>query len=390
MDSSRASTATAGRDSPAVYHQPVPIDRETYHFVLDESPEAAPEEVPERVPDYLLEDASADTRNNSKRLIIAVDFGTTYSAVSYVALEEGESGEYLDSRRIRSIQNFPDDWNFGDSADRMKSEVPSEVIYPIDPGFRKNENSTEADDEAEHAQGQEQLGDIRTPPREYLAAGATGFNGYGGGGLEIFGELGGEEADRMSLDEESNSFRWGYGVHEAWGLHATHSDPKHRALSRFKLLLDNSETTESIRNELGETLDELKRRGVVENRLHVIVDFLTCLLRHTQSELANAGFSEGYRKEIVLCVPAIWSQKACRDMQTALAKAMERARFEGVDIQNNSIENLFIVSEPEAAAAFVLAQDEEKAVSVSVRILATFPNALGRVAWNLLTNTLSS
>ncbi|KAM0433418.1 hypothetical protein ACHAPT_004296 [Fusarium lateritium] len=58
--------------------------------------------------------------------------------------------------------------------------------------------------------------------------------------------------------------------------------------------------------------------------------------------------------EIVLCVPAIWDPKALRIMQTSLAAAMDRARFPGVDIQNNSIENLFIVSEPEAAATFMV------------------------------------
>jgi hypothetical protein len=75
-----------------------------------------------------------------------------------------------------------------------------------------------------------------------------------------------------------------------------------------------------------------------------------------------AGFDDSYSKEIVLCVPAIWTQKACRDMQTAMARAMGQARFEGVDVRNNSIENLFIVSEPEAAAAYVLAT--ERGVSV--------------------------
>ncbi len=49
-------------------------------------------------------------------------------------------------------------------------------------------------------------------------------------------------------------------------------------------------------------------------------------------------------------------------MQTALTKAIQRAGFDGVNVQNNSIENLFIVSEPEAAAAYVLASERHVTV----------------------------
>ncbi|EMR66716.1 putative hsp70 family protein [Eutypa lata UCREL1] len=41
-------------------------------------------------------------------------------------------------------------------------------------------------------------------------------------------------------------------------------------------------------------------------------------------------------------------------MQVALTSAMRRANFRGVGLETNSIENLFLVSEPEAAAACVL------------------------------------
>jgi hypothetical protein len=107
------------------------------------------------------------------------------------------------------------------------------------------------------------------------------------------------------------------------------------------------------------TLHELKRRKIIKDPLDVIADYLTCLLRHAKSELASAGFDDSYKLETILCVPAIWTQKACRDMQTAMAKAMGLAGFQGVDVQDNSIEDLFIVSEPEAAAAFVLVNSRD-------------------------------
>jgi hypothetical protein len=119
-------------------------------------------------------------------------------------------------------------------------------------------------------------------------------------------------------------------------------------LSRFKLLLDSTERTEPIRMRLNETLTQLKNRRIIKDSLDVIVDFLTCLLRHVKTEIEVAGFDDSYKREIVMCVPAIWTQKACRDMHVAMATAMALAGFPGVDIEDKRIENLFIVSEPES------------------------------------------
>jgi hypothetical protein len=82
--------------------------------------------------------------------------------------------------------------------------------------------------------------------------------------------------------------------------------------------------------------------------------------------------------ETILCVPAIWSQKACRDMQTAMAIAMGQAGFPGVDVEDNNIDNLFIVSEPEAAAAFVLADSRD--ISVGYMSLKSTQRSTGQFA----------
>ncbi|KAL9573472.1 hypothetical protein ACKAV7_002016 [Fusarium commune] len=148
-----------------------------------------------------------------------------------------------------------------------------------------------------------------------------------------------------------DEFYWGYKAHERWAIPATHSNPKNLPLSRFKLLLDDSTETEVIRSELNATLKTLKKNGVVTGYQGVIADFLSYLLDHVRSQLRD--YDESWQREMVLCVPAIWKPKACRKMQTCLAVAMKRAKFPGVDIVNNSIERLFITSEPEDAAEFV-------------------------------------
>lgn len=300
---------------------------------------------PEDISDSLLAEVISD-QDLPKRLIVAIDFGTTYSCVSYVSLDEGEKPEYLALDRIDSIQNFPNDWN-SDPRDRMTSEVPTEVIYPLNRHFREQ---------------------YELDPMEQEETGvddAEEGNPYTSNESSLISVINTDDDDIDELmSDESDSFRWGYGVHEAWAWPATHSDRTNLALSRFKLLLDDSPITEPVRDPLQDTLRSLQSRRIIKKPLHVIADFLTCLLRHTRSELTQKGFDSNYKMEMVLCVPAIWSQKACRDMQTAMAIAMKAAKIKGVDIQNNSIENLFIVSEPEAAAAYVLATERDVMVSL--------------------------
>jgi hypothetical protein len=180
-----------------------------------------------------------------------------------------------------------------------------------------------------------------------------------------------EDGDISMLSDVSEEFRWGYRVHQVWNRPSTHSNTTNQPLSRFKLLLDNSEMTESVRRDVRETINTLKRKNVIQGPLQVIADFLTYLLEHTRTQLRRQGFDDSYEKEMILCVPAIWTQKACRDMQACLAVAMKRANFTRADLQNKSIDNLFIVSEPEAAAAHMLSTSAEIKVQASPLVLIT-------------------
>lgn len=309
---------------------------------------------PEEVPDYLF--ADEDGRQATKRFVVAVDFGTTYSAVSYVALEKGESTETIGLNRIRSIKNYPDDRN-NDSGDRMKFEVPTEVIYPLDKRFREKDNLefNERGHREVPSGGEDADADADTSDENPEAA----------DGEDVDGDVEMLDAD---MEDDVPSFRWGYGVHEAWSYPEMHSDATNKPLARFKLLLDNSPVTKEVRENLSHTIDTLCGKKIIKNKdysptVDIIADYLTCLLRHVKNELTEVGFARDHALEMVLCVPAIWTQKACRDMQTAMAIAMKRAGLQGVDAQNNSIENLFIVSEPEAAAAYVLELNHEIIVS---------------------------
>jgi hypothetical protein len=338
MNVSRESTATVQGDGVVARYRPNPGDVAR----------------PERVPEHLLRGVSEDIAS-VKRLIVSVDFGTTYSAVAYVALEEWDVDRaYLDPSRIRTVQNYPDDATFGNLDDQMRSEVPTEVIYPLDRHFRQK--AARARDAIADLEGEDYYNfDSSLPFEDEELLDPEN-------GLAVFGQNNsGDDAHLMSIDED-DSFRWGYTAHEAWGRSATHIVASSKPLSRFKLLLDDSPRTAAIRADLGRTLSELKMKRIIQKPLDVIVDFLTSLMRHAKSEIERAGFDDSYKTEIVLCVPAIWTQKALRDMQGALAKAMALAGFPGVDPDTNTIDSLFIVSEPEAAAAFVLTNERDISV----------------------------
>ncbi|KAJ3547643.1 hypothetical protein NM208_g1412 [Fusarium decemcellulare] len=322
MSFSRGSTATLGRDHAVQY----PESQTNYDVVPDQIDPGLLHELNEGSP--------------PKRLIIAVDFGTTYSAVSYVPIPEGCPPELVDPRSIRSIRNYPESWNFSPN-DPMMVEVPTEVMYPLNRHFREEEDRHAADQNSSN--GVEDTGYGRFLGSDFGTDAESIASSDTDGDLDM-------------LASPDDQFRWGYQVHERRSLPMTHADSSNQPLSRFKLMLDNSPATEPLRRSQSITLDSLRARKIIKGPLHVIADFLTHLLKHTQSQLWDEGFDSSYRREIVLCVPAIWTQKSCRDMQACLAVAMERSNFEGVNLHNNSIENLFIVSEPEAAAAYVLAE----------------------------------
>ncbi len=113
-------------------------------------------------------------------------------------------------------------------------------------------------------------------------------------------------------------------------------------------MLDDSPDTQKVRDKLRPILNQLKRSGIIKKDEDVIADYLSRLFLHTKEQLIlNHGFTDSDSVEHVLCVPNIWSSKACRTMQQAMEIAIRRSEL-------GSLENLFIVAEPEAAATYVL------------------------------------
>ncbi|KAI9646364.1 hypothetical protein NHQ30_004354 [Ciborinia camelliae] len=233
-----------------------------------------------------------DTQDESEtdRLVIATDFGTTFSCVAF-ASERG------DIRILEELatENAPD----------------------------TNEPVLRFDDDDDDSSDDFYYGDEQNP----------------------------SSGDSMDIDPPRTTPKimyWGYEVQDKL------SDPdlnrsQYNCITRSKLLLDTSTETMKVREELKPILKKLKAKKYIKSNEDVIAQYLEQLFVHAKRYLTGIRrLKDTTIVEHVLCVSVIWSASACRKMQSAMEVAIQRSDL-------GSVNNLFLVSEPEAAAAYVLA-----------------------------------
>ncbi|KAE9363645.1 hypothetical protein N431DRAFT_422567 [Stipitochalara longipes BDJ] len=261
-------------------------------------------------------------------LIIATDFGTTFSSVAYARRGEGL---LPDVKIIDDYPNEPSQYTNG----HPSRQVPTESWYPNEPTLEEESRSP-------------------SPIHDYFAHRVSNGNFNDAESEEERDVYEGPNDDEEpvtphpSLSPKVRSFVWGYGIQNEINEDMDHG--KFNRIAQSKLWLDKSEHTATVRAELDPILRRLKRKKVIKDNEDVIADYLARLFTHTKAQLKEEGIiSDATPIEHVLTVPAIWTADACRKMQRAMAIAIEQAKFGAVD-------NLFLVSEPEAAAAYVLSQ----------------------------------
>ena len=121
-------------------------------------------------------------------------------------------------------------------------------------------------------------------------------------------------------------------------------DSRNRIIQFAKLLLFQREQDErGPREELRRTLNKLRK-----SETEVIKDFIREILKHSKAELVKRhGFKEDSEVELAFCVPAGWPARALRTMQEILLEVTQEIKF-GI------LDSMFILNEPEAAAAYML------------------------------------
>ncbi|KAK6857193.1 hypothetical protein PG995_007380 [Apiospora arundinis] len=253
-----------------------------------------------------------------KMVILAIDFGTSMSALQFVILEAHE----IDDRskvcpeRITPVRHWPLDMNIMSPNDKMHHQVPTALLYPPEPQFRKQD------------------------PRSCQAT--------------------------VRETDQRNRLLFGYEVNS---VHAPGEEKVRRRglpniteerLEYFKLLFQDDPKTQKIRDELHPTVEKLKSsRHISKSSPHVDLteDYFVRLLRHADYYLKRMeGLADGYMTEIVLCVPVVFGLSACRDLQTALARALCLVKLGGHDVSDKWIPRFSMITEPEAGAECSLHQ----------------------------------
>jgi hypothetical protein len=289
------------------------------------------------------------------RLIVAIDFGTTFSSVAYACVKNGMQPGELNIDNVRCIENYPD-YRAPAGAQEPRYDVPTELWY---------------DTSAESTEIIYSTSSQRIAPESNSSDGYESSNDDPSSSEDDFEGARNQDYERNSSVDSirrSKPQYWGFGVQKQLKMMDI---PRHEArrLSRFKLMLDRNEATITVRAGLAPIIQNLIKRKIIKKDTDIFAQFLTQLLHHTKSELQKSRqLVDGMPIEFVVCVPAKWPSKGCRVMQTAMKIAVEESGLGNES--SNSACNLFIISEPEAAAACVLAENEnELFVSAQSRVV---------------------
>ncbi|KAF2175978.1 hypothetical protein K469DRAFT_608704 [Zopfia rhizophila CBS 207.26] len=288
-----------------------------------------------------LDPSDDNTPRDYDRLIIAVDFGTTFASVAYAKVNKGMRGSQLGLEDVQCINRYAG-YRPPLGAPPLREDVPTELWYDPNPESRSPPPL---------AATQMEVNDERPVDNRWKSLYPDSDEESG---LEVEQETS-DQDDNEEAFETSRPRCWGFGVQN----HLKKIDiPKDNArrITRFKLLLDESEATKEVRDGLVPTLKALQRRKLIQKEEDLFAHYLTHLLENTRNQLQKIGELDGnVHVEFVLCVPAKWPTKGCRVLQAAMRIAAKEAGF-----GNDGVCNLFMVSEPESAAACVLAENRDE------------------------------
>ncbi|PVH99820.1 hypothetical protein DM02DRAFT_629036 [Periconia macrospinosa] len=305
--------------------------------ILDEIQDHRDEDIDRMDVDDLDEDQRPSQHD---RLLISVDFGTTFSCVAYTRVRKGVRPGAINVSQVRCINRFKDYKPRGEMAP-IREDVPTELWYSVD----SNDEEPLVD---ESASAQDM------PPRK-----ATQWKSTYASSDEDEPEEPREVRSRQRIQEDrSKSSRpscWGFGVQNQL-RRIDIQKQEHGHISSFKLLLDNGKNTKALRHKLQPIVRFLESHGLIHEANDLYTHYLTHLLENAKAQLEEKGeLEDDPYIEFILCVPAKWPIKGSRVLQDAMEKAVKDAGF-GRKAQD-SVTNLFLVSEPEAAAACVLAEN---------------------------------
>lgn len=178
--------------------------------------------------------AGAGAGPSRRKFVIGLDYGTTFTSVSYYALDEDDDEPMVFPGQVGIIRKWPHDSMHG-----VNMQVPTESWYSSVPNAREPTSGQfdngDSDYEYEDTPGLEVAHPSRLSP--------TAFE--------------------SSLDHEASlEYLWGYEVpYQRYREYSTRDPTRH--IERAKLMLVNSEHTVEDRQNLGPRLKHLIDRGII-------------------------------------------------------------------------------------------------------------------------------
>ena len=232
-----------------------------------------------------------DARNNiaprrpSKKFVVGIDYGTTFTSVSYYAIERVGQERSVRASDIKTVKDWPDAPHEGDE------QVPTETWYAPVPMRRETLNEYEQFDAPKSKPSRTQIleeeyedeNDHQLPRAEEGTSNPASDKG---------------EKESWDLDErQSTEFFWGYSVARQRYEELLARDPK-LLFQRAKLMMLGTAYTEGNRNELRRQITSLINQGIIRKYgkrsepdirdiRDVITDFLIKVFEHTKSRLTR-------------------------------------------------------------------------------------------------------
>ncbi|TGO36697.1 hypothetical protein BHYA_0117g00210 [Botrytis hyacinthi] len=278
------------------------------------------------------------------KVVVGLDYGTTFTSVSYSIVPINCGNMKGSANDVLSVINWP-----SDGEDGQRKQVPTESWYSSEPVERHRNDEDEIFDE--------NLFDLSQGQHPLL------LSGTGGDAIN-------EPEDSEMEDELSVDFLWGYSVpYQIYKANSTRS--QRRLVKRAKLMLVETEYTNEDRKGLRSTLTGLLKEGIIRRHgkrskpesdmwdaVDPISDYIVKVLQHTKEQLKNLhGFSDQIPVDFVMTIPTVWSPEASRVLQTSVKTAIQATTFGNPWL--TTADNIFLISEPEAAATFLLESSED-------------------------------
>ncbi|KAI9650554.1 hypothetical protein NHQ30_000571 [Ciborinia camelliae] len=279
----------------------------------------------------------------TEKVVVGLDYGTTFTSVSYSIVPIDNGNMKGSANDVMSVINWP-----GDGEDGERKQVPTESWYSPDPIERHQNDDDEIFDENlfDLSQGQHPL--VLSGTKEDTVN---------------------DPEDSEMEDELSVDFLWGYGVpYQMYKANSTRS--QRRLVKRAKLMLVETEYTNEDRKGLRGTFTGLLKEGIIRRHgkrsktepdmwdaVDPISDYLVKVLQHTKEQLKLHGFTDKTPVDFVMTVPTVWSPEASRVLQASVKAAIQATTFGKPG--GTTADNVFLISEPEAAATFLLESSED-------------------------------